>query len=240
MKVSAKWLRDYVDLKLTLEELAEKLTMAGLEVNSIETIGAAWDNIVVTQITAINPHPNADRLRLATIDTGKGSLTVVCGAPNVSVGQKVPFAAVGAQLIDGHTGETVELKPAKIRGVVSEGMICSEKELGLSDEHTGIMLLPGDAPVGTPLLDYMGDTVLELDMTNDMAYASNIVGVAREIAALTSAEFRPPDTSVAATGDPIEGQVTVEIADPDLCKRYSASLIRGVNIGQSPFWIIWL
>jgi len=152
MKVSLKWLRDYVDIKLTPEELAERLTMAGLEVKGIQTIGGTWDNVVIGEVIAVSPHPNADRLKLATVDLGTGQITVVCGAQNIGLGQRVPFARVGARLIDGHTGEVISLRAAKIRGVASEGMVCSEKELGISDSHEGILVLSPEAPVGEPLV----------------------------------------------------------------------------------------
>ncbi|GAH68581.1 unnamed protein product, partial [marine sediment metagenome] len=121
MKVSLKWLKDYVDISLAPKELAEKLTMAGMEVKSIQTIGGTWENLVVGEVVTLNPHPNADRLKLPTVNLGTKQVTVVCGAPNISLGQKVVFASVGTQLIDGHTGKAMTLKPAKIRGVVSEG-----------------------------------------------------------------------------------------------------------------------
>ena len=237
MKVSIKWLRDYVDLKLTLEELAERLTMAGLEVKGIETIGATWSNIVVTQITAINPHPDADRLKLATIDTGKGSLTVVCGAPNIDVGQKVPFAFVGAQLIDGHTGETILLKPAKIRGVVSEGMLCSEKELAISDDYEGIMVLLPEAPVGIPLGEYLGDAILDIDITPNRPDCLSVIGIAREIAAITDEKLHLPEINYEESEIPIESRVSVNIVEPELSSRYCASLILGIKIAPSPDWL---
>ena len=160
MKIPLKWLQEYVDITLSSSDLANKLTMAGMEVKGTQVIGGSWENIVVGQIITINPHPNADRLTLPTIDLGTERQTVVCGAPNLRLGDKVAFAYVGAQLIDGHTGQTFCLKSAKIRGVVSEGMVCSEKELGISDSHERIIVLPAEAPVGTPLVNYLGDTVL--------------------------------------------------------------------------------
>jgi len=141
MKAPINWLKDYVDVTLPPAELAERLTMAGFEVGEIINTGGSWDNIVIGQITAVNPHPNADRLRLTTIDLGKEQETVVCGAPNLNVGDKIAFARVGARLINPYNGEVEELKSAKIRGVVSSGMVCSEKELGISDSHEGIMVL---------------------------------------------------------------------------------------------------
>ena len=162
MKAPLNWLKEYVDIALPVAELSEKLTLAGTEVKGIETIGG-WENIVVGQVVAIESHPNAHRLKLATVDLGGESLTSVCGAPNLELGQKVAFARVGAYLIDPQSGQLVKLKRTRIRGVASEGMICSERELGISDRHEGIMVLPPDAPLGIPLPDYLGDAILDLD-----------------------------------------------------------------------------
>src|SRR3989304_5511014 len=150
MKVSLKWLRDYVDITLPPAEIAEKLTMAGIEVKGMQVIGGGWENVVIGCIIAINPHPNADRLTLPTVDLGTEQATVVCGAPNLRVGDKIAFARVGAQLIDGHTGQSATLKSAKIRGVTSSGLVCSEKELGISDKHEGILVLPAGALCVSP------------------------------------------------------------------------------------------
>ncbi len=250
MRIPLSWLKEYVDITLPVEELAERLTFAGLEVAAIETIGRPgselpWDadKIVVGQIVEIKPHPNADRLVLAVVDYGASEpKTVVTGAPNLRVGdsgQKVAFALAGARLWDGYsdTPKVTTLKGTKIRGVYSDAMVCSEKELGLSDDHTGILILPDDAPVGTPLADYMGDVVLDLDLTPNLARCLSIIGVAREVAALTGQRLRLEPPTMQADGPPIAGQIALEIADPDLCNRYSATLIRGVNIGPSSFWM---
>jgi phenylalanyl-tRNA synthetase beta chain len=237
MKVSLKWLKDYVDIDLSPAELANKLTMAGTEVKGWQAIGGSWENVVVGQILAINPHPNADRLTLPTVDLGTEQMTVVCGAPNLRIGDKVAFARVGAELIDGHTGKAIKLEPAKIRGVASSGMVCSEKELGISDSHEGIMVLPADAPVGIPLADFMGDVIFDLDVTPNRPDCLSVIGVVREVAALTGQEVRLPDLGYDEKGAPIESQISVEIADPDLCPRYSASLITGVKIASSPHWL---
>ena len=185
MKVSLKWLGDYVDVTLPVAELAQRLTMAGIEVKGWQVIGDNWEGIIVGQIAAINPHPHADRLLLPAIDLGTEQQSVVCGAPNLKVGDKVAFARVGAQLIDGHTGQAIRLEAVKIRGVASNGMVCSEKELGISDYHEEIMVLPADAPVGTPLADYMGDVILDLDITPNRPDCLSVIGIAREVAALT-------------------------------------------------------
>jgi phenylalanyl-tRNA synthetase beta chain len=237
MKVSLKWLEDYVDIGLPPLELAQSLTMAGIEVKGWQVIGDSWEGIVVGQIIAINPHPNADRLFLPAIDLGIEQPSVVCGAPNLKVGDKVAFARVGARLIDGHTGELIRLEAVKIRGVVSAGMVCSEKELGISDSHEEIMVLPADAPVGTPLADYMGDVIFDLDITPNRPDCLSVIGIAREIAALTGQEVRLPEVSYGETTVPIDQQISVEIIAPDLCPRYSASLITGLKVASSPRWM---
>ncbi len=237
MRVPLNWLKDYVDVTLPPAELAERLTMAGFEVAEIITTGGSWDNVVVGQITAVNPHPDADRLRLATVELGTGQETVVCGAPNLNVNDKIAFASVGARLINPYNGEVEELKTAKIRGVASSGMICSEKELGISENHEGIMVLAAEAEIGKPLAEHMGDTVLDIDITPNRPDCLSVVGIAREVAALSGQEMHIPETSYKETGDAIEEQMTIEIADPDLCPRYSASLITDVKITESPAWL---
>lgn len=249
MRVSLRWLADYVDLLLPTKELAHRLTMAGTEVDAILSTGGDWDLISVAQVTAVERHPNADRLTLTTVDLGGGErMTVVCGAPNVAAGQKVAFARTGARLIDGHTGELSELRAARIRGVESAGMVCSEKELGLSDYHEGILVLPEDAPVGTPLAEYLADTIFDLEVTANRPDCLSVMGVAREVAALTSAwggsaaegggiEVREPPHTYPEEGPAIQERVSIEIADPDLCNRYVATLTEGVEVGPSPAWM---
>jgi phenylalanyl-tRNA synthetase beta chain len=237
MKVSLKWLRDYVDIKLTAGELAEKLTMAGLEVKGIQAIGGTWDNVVIGEVIALNPHPNADRLKLATVDLGTEQVTTVCGAPNISLGQRVTFAHIGARLIDPHTGEAIVLKPAKIRGVASEGMVCSEKELGISESHEGILVLPPEAPIGAPLGAYLGDVIFDLDVTPNRPDCLSVIGIAREIAVLTGEPLRLPQIHYEETKEPIDSFVSVDIVEPDLCPRYCASLIVGIKIASSPSWL---
>lgn len=237
MKISLNWLRDYVDITVPVKDLAYKLTMSGNEVKSIEIMGQAWDDVVVGEIVAVEPHPNADRLKLVTVDLGVERSTVVCGAPDVQVGEKVPFAKVGAMLVDGHTGERVQLKPAKIRGIVSEGMACSEKELGISDRHERLMTLAPEAPVGVPLAAYLGDATLDLDVIPNRPDCLSVIGIAREVAALTRQEIKLHEPVYTEGGSAAEQRVTVEIADPDLCGRYCASLIDGVRIAPSPPWM---
>lgn len=237
MKVPLNWLKDYVDVKIPPTELADKLTMAGCEAEEVDTIGGSWDNVIVGQITSIDPHPNADRLRLATVDLGTEKETVVCGAPNLNTGDKIAFARVGARLINPYNGETEELKPAKIRGVESKGMVCSEKELGISDNHEGILVLSPEAKAGIPLADYMGDTVFDFSITPNRPDCLSVIGIAREVAALTGQKMHIPESTYEEAGAPIAEQVKIEIADPDLCPRYSASLITDVKIKESPAWL---
>ncbi len=239
MRVSLKWLSEYVDLRLPPEDLAARLTMAGLAVDAIVRAGGDWgDDIRVAHVTAIDPHPNADRLRLASVDAGSGEThRVVCGAPNLAVGQKIAFATVGAQVRDGHSGKPSVLKPAVIRGVESAGMVLSEYELGLSDDHEGILVLPAHAAVGTPLSALLGDTIFELSVTPNRADWLSVLGIAREIAALTGETVREPSTEYAQDGPPIKGRCSVDIKAPDLCRRYIATVITGIKLGPSPEWM---
>ncbi len=239
MKAPLRWLKEYVDISLPLKELCDRLTMAGLEVSGTQTIGGEWVNVNIGRITKVEPHPNADRLKLVTVDLNGRTERVVCGAPNVIVGAKVPFASLGARLIDPDSGDIRELKAVKIRGIVSEGMICSEKELGISDNHEGIMILPEDAPVGEPLSEYLGDVVLDVEVTPNRPDCLSVIGIAREIAALTRANVHVAEPFYAATESAgrIEFYISVEIAEPDLCPRYCAALIRGVKVAPSPRWL---
>ncbi len=237
MRVPLKWLREYVDLEVPVKEIAHRLTMAGLEVTGIERAGSDWENVVVGEVVEVRPHPDADRLRLVTVGDGASRYEVVCGASNVARGQRIAYASLGASLIDAATGEPRKLKKAKIRGVVSEGMVCSERELGLSDEHEGILVLAPEAPVGKPLSEILGDTVLVIDMKPNRADGLSILGVARDVAALTGTSVREPDWTVSAKGAPIGGRAGAEILDPELCPRFTLALIEGIEIGPSPAWM---
>jgi phenylalanyl-tRNA synthetase beta chain len=256
MRVPLSWLREFVDVTLPPEELAELLTRSGLETEGVEYIGLEggelpWDpdKVLIGNILEVRQHPNADRLVLADVDYGAGAPhTVVTGAPNLFPyrGQgrlphplKGVFAREGATLYDGHAEGKVKavLKGRPVRGVMSDAMLCSEKELGISDEHEGILILPDDAPVGAPLRDYLGDAVIEVDVLPNMSRALSILGVAREVAALTGAELRLPQVELEASGPPIEGRAKVTVEAPDLCPRFTATLIEGVTVGQSPLWM---
>ena len=236
MKVPLSWLRQYVEFDISPQELAHRLTMAGVEVGEVLTTGG-WDGVYVGLVTGVRPHPNADRLRLCSVSTGGDAVEVVCGAPNVANGQKICFAGVGAHLLNTHSGKHETLAAATIRGVESRGMVCSELELGLGDDHTGIIVLPDDAPVGTPLTDYLGDTVLDLELTPNRLDCLSMLGVAHEVAALTGGRVTEPEARYEESGVPVSDRVAISIADPDLCHRYTATLIEGVRIGPSPQWL---
>ena len=237
MRVPLSWLADYVTVTVPPVELAHRLTMAGLESTFVRGTGASWDHIVVGRVVEVNPHPNADRLRLVTADLATEALTVVCGAPNVAEGQRIAFARTGARLIDGHTGEPMTLTAATIRGVVSEGMVCSERELGMSDEHEGILVLPEDAPIGVPLAEYLSEDVLEIDVTANRGDCLAVLGVAREVAAVTGETVTEPPLGYPEGTAKIADVLQVEIVDPELCSRYMATVIRGVRVGPSPRWL---
>ncbi|HEU5432196.1 MAG TPA: phenylalanine--tRNA ligase subunit beta [Thermomicrobiales bacterium] len=238
MRVPLRWLSEFVEIDLPPAELAHRLTMAGLEAEKIEVIGEDWDKVYVGYVEKVEPHPDADRLVLATVDASEHRLKVVTGAPNIRQGQNVALALAGARLIDGHSEGRVykTLKPSAIRGVRSEGMVCSEKELGLSDEHEGILVLPADAPVGARLADYLGDAVIEFEITPNLVHAFSIIGIAREAAAVLDEPLRLPaipDLEAAPQG----AANLAEVADPDLCSRYVAVVIDGIAVGPSPEWL---
>ena len=237
MRVPLRWLETMVPLPEDIEALAHRLTLAGLEVTDIERTGGDWDRVVVGRVLDVRPHPDADRLRLVTVDKGGERQTVVCGASNVAAGQDIAFASEGAMLTDARTGTPRKLKKSRIRGVVSGGMVCSEAELGLSAEHEGILVLDTSRPPGTPLRDVLGDRVFVFDLTPNRADALCVLGVAREVAALTGAPLTPPEISTPRPGPAIEGRASVEIADPDLCRRFTLALIEDVEIAPAPAWM---
>src|SRR5213593_1547321 len=248
MRVPLSWLKDFVGITIPLDDLIHRMTMAGLEVANVEHIGDTWqrDKLFVGEILEIKPHPNAERLVLAVVEYGQGApQTVVTGAPNLhsgECGQKVAFAVEGAELFDGHsdTPQRQTLTRTTIRGVESAGMVCSEKELGLSDDHTGVLILDPSAPVGQALQDVLGDTVLEVELTPNLAYANCVIGLAREVAALTGQRlrpWRPDDARLASPQAATTSYITVRSADPQLCPRYSAALIEHLTIQPAPPWL---
>lgn len=228
------WLRAYVNPDLDTEALSHSLTMAGLEVEETSSVAPAFSGIVVALIQEVAPHPNADRLRVCKVDDGSGSpLQIVCGAPNAAAGMKVPLARVGAQLPDG-----MQIGPVKMRGVESAGMLCSARELGLSQDHAGLFELDAAAPVGMDLRAHLDldDTIFELKLTPNRADCLSIRGVAREVAALTGAplsrvEFQPVQPS-------LDDRLPVTVEAPDLCGRFAGRVIRGVNArAETPQWM---
>lgn len=243
MRVSLKWLRDYLDVTQPAEEIARRLTMAGIEVDGIHHLGGSWENVWVARIQRIEPHPNADRLTLVTADYGANgrerTQRVVTGATNIKAGDVVPLGLVGTRYRDGHTDPAQErvLQPTTMRGVVSEGMVMSGFELGLSDDHAGILVLPADTAVGMPLAEVLGDTVLELDLKGRPDCLS-MIGVAREVGALLDQRVRLPVTrSQPARARRPDEPLIIEIAAPDLCARYTGVLLRNVRVGPSPAWM---
>ncbi len=234
MKVSFNWLKEYVDCELNPTELADRLTMAGLEVEGVEEVGPELKGVVVAQIASISPHPQADRLSLCRVKAGERTYPIVCGARNMKEGDKVALAIAGAELPG-----AVQIKKTKIRGEQSEGMLCSEAELGLSASAEGIMILPPEARLGMPVSEALNtrDHLLELSVTPNRGDCLSIIGVAREVAALLGTALHPPTLKLGEGKNRIEESVQVSISDPDLCPRYSARLITGVEIGPSPFWL---
>ncbi len=239
MLVSLKWLSEYVPLTVPAEELAVRLTLAGVKVEKIIAQGEEWQSIVVGEVLEVRPHPDADRLRLVTLDLNQPEpQTVVCGAPNVAPGQRIAFASVGARLRNGNTGEQSVLKAAKIRGVESAGMVCSEKELGLSESHEGILVLPADSPIGQPLSDVIGDTIFDIEVTPNRPDLMSILGVAWEVAAQTRVKVKEPErvyNEVASSSASQRASVVIE--DRDLCRRYLAGVVERVKVGPSPDWM---
>ena len=234
------WLREYVEINVPVEELARRLTLAGIGVEHVITIGAEWENIFTGHVARLEQHPNADRLKLATVEYGADApITVVTGAPNIEQGQHVVLGLLGSRYLDQHVSPAKwsTLKPAKIRGIETEGMVMSEAELGLSEEHEGIIVLDETTPLGLPARDVLGDTILEIEVTPNNGRILSMIGLAREIAALLGTQVQYPSTEWQASGPPAESLLQVEIMDPDLCPRYTGAVIQGVRVGPSPAWM---
>ena len=236
MRVPISWLKEYIKIEYPIDQLAHKLTMGGLEVGEIITLGN-WGNCLVGLVSEVNSHPNADNLKLCKVSAGNNEIEVVCGAPNVSAGQKVCLALVGSYLYNTHSGKHEHLKSSRIRGIVSEGMICSEVELGLGNSHDGIVVLPDNAPLGMNLDEYLGDTILDIELTPNRLDCFSILGVAHEIAAHTKQIVREPQERYSESETPIDNLLSVSVIDTELCPRYTASVISGVQVTDSPKWI---
>ena len=234
MKFSEKWLREWVDPPVSTGELVEQLTMAGLEVDSVEPAGAGLESLLVGEVVSVDKHPDADKLRVCSVLAGEDQLLqIVCGAPNVSVGGKYPLAPVGARL----PGD-VKIKKSKLRGVESQGMLCSAQELGLSEDHEGLMALPAEARAGQQLQDLLGldDNIIELDLTPNRGDCLGIEGIAREVGTLLRSTVTPLDTSPVAVT--VDDRFEVEIQAPEACPQYLGRVIRGIDAcAQTPLWM---
>jgi phenylalanyl-tRNA synthetase beta chain len=234
MKVSLSWLKKYVSIDLDVDRLVDALTMVGLEVESATNRYAYLDSVVVGRITAINDHPNADKLRLCDVDIGNRTVSIVCGAPNIEVDMCAPVALPGTVFPDGSI-----LKQSAIRGVESAGMICSENELGLGLDTSGVMVLDPKLSPGDKLQPALAlsDTLIDIDLTPNRPDCLSIIGVAREIAAIQNSTIQYPDYNISDNGQDIDKLTSVSILAPDLCPRYTARMIVDISIGPSPFWL---
>lgn len=240
MIITVNWLREYVDFDITPEELSDKLTMTGLEVESVEYRGKGLENVVVAQILGIKPHPDAEKLSLCDVSDGEKNYSIVCGADNMRAGDKVALAKIGTNLPPGPKfPEGMTIKKAKIRGEVSEGMLCAENELGIGGEGEGIMILAPSATVGSRLIDEIGlnDVVFEINITPNRPDCLSVLGVAREVSAILGTKLNYPNLSVKERGEDIHELAKVELLDREKCPRYSCRVIKNVNIGPSPMWL---
>ncbi|MBN1780752.1 phenylalanine--tRNA ligase subunit beta [bacterium] len=234
MKISLNWLRSYMDFNLSADEIARKLTMVGLEVEEVHSKPSAFDQVVIGKVLSVNKHPNADKLSVCDVDTGSETLSVVCGAPNVKAGLFVPVAKIGGRAAD------MDIREVTIRGVQSYGMICSERELGLSDNHQGILII--DNPSGKPGQLYLPefqvpDTVLEINITPNRPDCLSHLGIARELGAILKIPVNRPDDTLQESGGSADQKIAIEIISQDGCPRYSARYIHDVKIGPSPAWL---
>ncbi|NWF90697.1 MAG: phenylalanine--tRNA ligase subunit beta, partial [Ignavibacteriaceae bacterium] len=236
MKILLSWLKKYVNLDgISVDEIAHKLTMAGLEVEDVRSEAALYKGLVVGLVKKKQKHPNADKLSLCTVFDGKADLQVICGAPNVQENQKVVFAPIGTIIPKGN----IKIEKAKIRGIESYGMICSEAELELSDNHDGIIVLPEETPVGTFITDSLGlnDAIFEIGITPNRPDALSHIGVARELSALYSKPFIIPSIKLVESEISINEFASISIEDDLNCPRYSALVIKDAEIKESPKWL---
>jgi phenylalanyl-tRNA synthetase beta chain len=234
MRVSVNWLEDYVNIDVSPHDLAERLTMAGLEVEALDPVGHSIQDIVAARILSVTRHPDADRLFLCRVDAGDGEVPVVCGAPNLEEGTLVPMALPGTKLPGGMT-----VKESRIRGELSRGMLLAEDEMGLTDDHTGLMILPANLNPGDRISDAlsMEDWTFDIAITPNRPDCASVIGIAREIAAITGEKLKRPEIMVTASSTPIQGLTQVTVDDPEGCPRYAAGIIRGVELKPSPFWL---
>ena len=240
MQFPESWLREFCNPPLSTSQLAETLTMAGLEVEELKPVAPPFTGIVVGEIREVVQHPNADRLRVCQVDVGQGRLlTIVCGAPNARAGIKVPCAMAGAELPPGEDGKPFLIKVGQLRGVESEGMLCSARELKLSEDHGGLLELAHDAPLGQDIRQHLqlDDKLFTLKLTPNLAHCLSVFGVAREVAALTGSALKKPAFPAMVVGD--QTRLPVTISAPDLCGRFSGRVIRNVNTkAVTPPWMV--
>ncbi len=240
MQFPESWLRAFCNPPITTAQLAETLTMAGLEVEELKSVAPPFENVVVGEIKDAVQHPDADRLRVCQVDVGQGSLlNIVCGAPNARVGIKIPCALVGAVLPPGEDGKPFHIKLGKLRGVESQGMLCSARELKLSDEHGGLLELAADAIVGQNIREHLAldDTLFTLKLTPNLAHCLSVYGIAREVSALTGAPLLATEVKPVATGH--GDALPVTVSAPDLCGRFSGRIVRGINPQAiTPQWMV--
>jgi phenylalanyl-tRNA synthetase beta chain len=239
MKFSEQWLRSWVNPDITTQEMCDQLTMAGLEVDGVEPAAGDFTEVVVARVESLEKHPDADKLNVCQVTDGNETLQIVCGAANVRQGLVIPLAKIGAELPGANPGEIFKIKPAKLRGVESSGMLCSEKELGLADSADGLMELPDDAPLGTSLRDYLelDDTIIELDLTPNRGDCLSIEGVARELGVLNQCEVK--EQLWEPYKQTINDEFPVEIEADEACTHYACRVIKGVNVNaQTPLWML--
>ncbi|MFW6113227.1 MAG: phenylalanine--tRNA ligase subunit beta [Thermodesulfobacteriota bacterium] len=234
MRLPLNWLREFVDIDVAPEDLAERLTMVGFEVEEIESVNPDFSGVVVGRAARVDPHPQADRLTVVTVEDGRGTHQVVCGAPDVTAGRLYPFAPPGATISAGR-----KLKSVKLRGLVSEGMLLAEDELGVSSDHSTLMAIPQDLPLGRDLGEALqfADVVLEVAVTPNRPDCLSVLGLAREVAALLQKPLRLPEVDFSEAEETIETHAKVTIMDPVACPRYAARLLTGLQVGPSPFWM---
>ena len=234
MRIPFEWLKEFLVIEMEPHELASKLTMRGLEVETVEDLEPSFDGVVVARITEIEKHPKADKLSLCKVDTGAETLPIVCGAPNIAVGNKVPLAKVGATL---EGGFRIEKRP--VRGIESLGMLCSEKELGISEDHTGIFILPEEFKLGTNLADAPGirDVIYDISVPPNRGDCLSVYGIAREVGSILRQKAKLPDFQLAPGEGNVKDCISLEIFDTVACPRYVLRMVNGISIVPSPFWM---
>ncbi len=237
MKLPLSWIKEFIDLEKGPKELAHILTMAGLEVDSVEDAALSYRGIFVAEVIETKPHPNAEKLCIATVNDGNDNYQVVCGAPNCRPGLRTAFAPIGAKLCL-NKDKPFTIKKSKIRDIESFGMLCSKEELQLAKKSDGIVEFSDEYPIGKDLKDIFGDIIFEISLTPNLGHCTSVLGIAREIAAATKKPVSPPDTSlIEDLEEDIHAITNVTIESKEFCSRYSCRVVKGVTIGPSPLWL---